>query len=315
MKNERQVDSPNFYGLFRHFLNNIESVMIFIQELENVVHEYEEINTKKQLKILNEYFVKQYDRKLFDDTNTAPKVERKEKPQITEEEARQIFQAVIDCNFIKPKQKDLLFNSSFIILISHFQYLFSKLLHIYFSMFPEFLSNKSISIKFEDLQYYNEIEELSDIIIEKSVEEITYKPFQAQIDFFEKSFKIDCRKSYINWDLITESIERRNIAIHNNNIVNEKYLNKTKGLKLDNSDKKIELNTYLNVNNVYFNSIYRELIIAGTLIHHECWKKWDYDNYIIENVNAQKFLLDFIENNQLKDELKDFQTYYLKFCN
>lgn len=314
MKKEIETNNMNYFGLFRHYLNSIESVMIFINELEEVIHNYEELTSKKQVTTINQYYLKNYDRLLIVPDEQIEDHKKNEKVQMTEEDARELFQAIIDCNIMKPRQKDLLFNSSFVFLISHFQYLFTKLLFSYFSLFPEFLSKKSINIKFEELQYYNDINEIHDMIIEKSVEEIMYKPFQAQIDFFEKTLKINCGKEKINWDKINEAFERRNIVIHNNNIVNEKYLSKTKSLTILNQDKKIELNSYLSIDKKYFNDIFNELIIAGTIIHHDCWMKWNNENFILEIENAKTFLFDFIKNNEIENRIF-FDEFYDAFKN
>jgi len=62
------------------------------------------------------------------------------------------------------------------------------------------------------------------LVINKRIESILYGNLEAQKDYLKRDLKIDLKENIVNWDLINEAVERRNIIIHNNGEINRRYL-------------------------------------------------------------------------------------------
>ena len=64
-------------------------------------------------------------------------------------------------------QTDLLYKTSYVMLISYFDYLLSDLIHCYYRMYPEALGGKELSISLDELKQCYSLEEAIDFILNK----------------------------------------------------------------------------------------------------------------------------------------------------
>lgn len=103
--------------------------------------------------------------------------------------------------------------------------------------------NTSNNVSVIDLIDYNKEELIKKIINEKLIA-LFYAGPQIQIKYFEKALDINIEKEI--WDTWTEIKARRDIIVHNNGIINETYLDKTKSTNLS------LLNTEILISDEYF---------------------------------------------------------------
>lgn len=172
----------------------------------------------------------------------------------------------------------LLYKSSFVLLISHFDFLIWDLVHYFHRKYPENLSEKELSLTFNELKQFDNISDALDHVINKEVEKVLYGNFAEQKKYFKNYIKIDLKEEIIHWDRINEAIERRNIIVHNNGIINKRYL-KNADLSTIPCETKQELKEgeQLSITQDYLNSIFDEIFIAGIILIQSCWRKWDRD--------------------------------------
>ena len=89
---------------------------------------------------------------------------------------------------------------------------------------------------------------------------------------------------------IKEAKERRNLLVHNNGIVNRRYLYKFKGEKYHPNTKSLKEGDALHVSRGYFDRTLDEIMISGIIFGQECWRKWHpkdveiADNELIETI-------------------------------
>jgi len=122
-------------------------------------------------------------------------------------------------------QKELLYRSSLINLVSSAEWFLSRILHWYFDKFPEATeNNEKFSLK--DLKSLGSIEDAKAYLIDSVVENILRGSFEDWLGALRK--KIELSMSYLEQhkDKLLEVCQRRNLLIHNGGIVNRIYLSK-----------------------------------------------------------------------------------------
>jgi len=148
-------------------------------------------------------------------------------------------------------------------------------------MYPESLSDKDLSINLIELKLCADRDEAIDIIVNKKVDSILYGNLESQKLYFKNQLGIDVREKIINWDIINEAVERRNIVVHNNSIVNRRYLRNVDFVVVPEKRKAIKEGEQLSVTTEYFKRAYDEILIDGVVLVQGCWRKWmkdDVDN-------------------------------------
>jgi len=124
---------------------------------------------------------------------------------------------------------DYILKGIFVYIISLFESSFTECLKRYLIAFPDKITNVKVSGK--ESKYLLETTFASDIIeliIEDFLQEYTYKNVS---EIMKRTFSllcIDSSKINFNNNELIEKKERRNILIHNNLIVDEKYIRNTK---------------------------------------------------------------------------------------
>jgi hypothetical protein len=181
-------------------------------------------------------------------------------------------------------------------LNNYFEYLFSDLLSYYFKKNSSALGGKKITLSLEELKKYSSINEAHEDLIYKEVESLLLElNFEELKSYFKEKLKIGLEEELINWSFINEIRERRHIIVHNNSIVNNKYLVRT------NNPFSLRLNKEALIDNKYFLSAFNEIKVAGVLLCLNCWGNWDKD----QTTDAIEEIMDISFQN-LKQDNYDF---------
>jgi hypothetical protein len=126
--------------------------------------------------------------------------------------------------------------------------------------------------------------------MDQKVETVLFKNFTNQILFFENELKINTARTIVNWALINEAYQRRNIFAHNNGIVNTRYLRSVGRLP---SVEEVKLGERLGVDWDYFFQVYWEILAGGIVLAQNCWRKWfkedssDADSVLVDCINRE----------------------------
>ncbi len=162
----------------------------------------------------------------------------------------------------------------FVLGVSHFEVLLSDLLKRIVLLHPDSLG--VLNGKSENVKYEVSVDNLvsGDVmanIIENKINKLCFDNIEAIIKKLTEVLKYD---SKINIDKVVEIKETRNLLLHNNLIVNDFYLNKTKSIKR--SEKKGE---QLLLDRIYVKEAIEYIIEAVKSIRHSVNQR--FSNYTI----------------------------------
>lgn len=206
------------------------------------------------------------------------KQNEKEEFKLTDEEISQLVSIAKDLPRIPPYNVELLYKSAFVMVISYFDFFLSDLIHFYYQTYPKSLSGKELSLTLSELELCSDIPEATDFIINKEVENVTYKSLDDQIRYFENNLGIDCKKSIIGWARIKEAMERRNLIVHNNSKINRRYLKNVDFSVIPEKTKDPKEGDEISIEEDYFMTVLHEILVAGVILVQCCWRKWKKDD-------------------------------------
>ena len=275
-KIRKKQDVANPKGIFDNFVSNMESLRAFIRNVEPAVKAYD----AKALKRAEE--IKTGIREILSRPITSEagagvsiNVPKRRRDKAVEEivgilrDYRQIG--------ITADQVELLYKSSFVMLISFFDYLPYDIIHCYYKMYTERLPDDLV-IHLSELKLCADLDEAIDLIINNKVDSIIRDGLKKQKAFFKDKLQIDLKEKIINWDIINEAIERRNVIVHNNSMVDKKYLRSVNFSVVPEKRAAIKEEGQIGVTAEYFKRAYDEVLIAGVVLVQSFWRKWTKDD-------------------------------------
>ncbi|MCR9015434.1 hypothetical protein NU887_10335 [Aquiflexum sp. XJ19-11] len=269
--------------IYESFLNNFTSVEVFFMRIAPVAENEDKVIEKERIEY-REYILKEIFGEDFENRNKTEKLEIK----LTKEEVERIIHKIKQSPKIPAKNYGTLTKGAFIMLNNYFEFLFSDLLTYNFKKNTTTIDSKKLNISFDDLKKYNSIEEAYEDLIYKEVESLLIEMnFEELKTYFSEKLKINLETEIINWNLITEIRERRNIIIHNNSLVNNKYISRSK------NPFNFNLNDEVKIEKEYFLNALSEIKLAGVLLCLNCWGNWDKN----DTTNAIKEIVDISFNN------------------
>jgi len=284
-KTKGKQDIANPKGIIDSFTNNLDSIRVFVSNVEPIVIAYDEHVSERMATIkggIKEIITR--GRTVTDNVSNIP-IKKMEIPKERVEQAvEDIMNVLMDYKKlprITMAQVELLYKSSFVMLISFFDYLLYDIIHCYYKMYPERLPDKDLSINLSELKLCADLDEAIDVILNNKVDSIIREGLKKQKAFFKKTLQINLKVKIINWDIINEVIERRNIVVHSNSIVDKKYLRNVNFSVVPEKRTAIKEGGKLSVTSEYFKRAYDEILIAGVVLIQSFWRKWmkdDLDN-------------------------------------
>lgn len=254
--------------LFNSFQSNLESLRSFVDTLSPVAFERDSNQAEEAIKIIKEAFTQV--------GIEIPEEGKIDKHEIKLDKEQFVFFAkqLRKLPKISVGHSRILYQSSFVLLVGYFEYLFADLLKFYYKYYPGNISDKPIQVIINELKSYDSIEEAIDYVISKEVEIMLFDlSFNELIEFFNKNLKINLEEALLNWNLISETRERRHIIVHNNAIINKKYLTKSKIDFLPDKEN-LKIGEKINVQKDYFDIAFNEIYSAGHLLIFNCWRQW-----------------------------------------
>jgi len=248
----------------RRFIDNLEDLRGFVDNLAPLAKAYDD-------KAKNVY------EGVTSILRNVPKIPGQEKRIELDEEKVEgaakgivsLIKSQVATQYLNRNQTEILYKTSFVMLISYFDYLMSDIIWCYYKTFPGALSGKELFISFNDLSRCGDKDEAIDYILSKKVDSVLYGNLTNQLNFFSSEFRIGLNKGIVKWDAINEAVERRNLIVHNSGIVNRRYINNVKRLA-----KGIKEGDVLNVDARYLKNILEEVFLAGIVLAENCWRKW-----------------------------------------
>jgi hypothetical protein len=126
----------------------------------------------------------------------------------------------------------IVYTMSLIYSIAHFEAFLNDTIKKLLELIPKALISRK-QMSYEEILKYNSKKEIIDSIIERELMELTFKNISDQIEYLSLKFKIQFKyvKGEATWGTQELDIEKlrelyslRNIILHNNGIINNKFL-------------------------------------------------------------------------------------------
>ncbi len=319
---EIETEKKTVNHIYEQFIQNIESVEAFYKTFAIKALEHDKSILESKKNHLESVILKTFGEKGLDDfikeiekEDIEEKEENEEKTsnkeiamedvsegdnsvEIPVEKLDDFIYEMAKTPKLHEKNFEILSNGTFLILNNHFEYLFADLLTFHFTSNKAVLEEKNISISLNELKNYSSVEEAYNDILFKEVEKILLDLSFDEIKNYFKKLDVSLSEELINWELINEVRERRHLIVHNNSIVNKKYINRTNNLF--NHD----LGSQLKIEIKYLREAIAEIKLAGIVLTMNCWGKWDKDNITDAIGELMDLTFELLKNNQNELVLK-----------
>lgn len=164
-------------------------------------------------------------------------------------------------------QNEILYSGSLMLLVTYFENTISKIFKADFQRHPQRMSLENKTVSYKILEVSKDIEDVKCHLIENEVTSIMYKSFSDWIEYFKKNMKLNLKYVTEKKPILTEIIQRRNLIVHNEGIVNSVYLN----LVLKNCRPNVKIGDILIVDRQYIYDAIGLVETAGMAIIIEAW--------------------------------------------
>jgi hypothetical protein len=279
----KQPDKKSINNVYEQFIRNIESVEAFFETFSLKAIEEDKSILESRTEHLENAILKTFGKEGLDNfikeiekENEEENIEKEEKQNsikdIPVEKMEDFLYRITKTPKLQDKNFEILAKGAFLILNNHFEYLFADLLTFHFTSNKEVLEEKNISISLNDLKNYSTVEEAYNDILFREVEKILLDLSFDEIKNYFTKLEVSLSENLIGWELINEIRERRHLIVHNNSIVNKKYLSRT-----DNPFK-FEIGNQLDIKTDYLKNAIAEIKLAGIILIMNCWGKWSKEN-------------------------------------
>jgi len=270
-KEKEQLDFSKIHG---SFTTNTESLEAFVNNVAPIAEKHDKATWRKLDKFTKGIF------KIFG--LPKGKIDQRKRKQVvegvTEDQVNQIIQLTADLPRLTVPQAELLYRSSFVMLVSYFDFLLSDLIHYFYRRYPESLSGKELPLTLSELKLLGGVDEALDFVINKEAESVLYDSLEKQKLYLKNTLKIDTKDSIINWNRLIEAVERRHIIVHNDCKINRRYLTKVDPSQIPEKTKDLKEGTQVRITERYFRSVFEEICVSGLVLLQCCWQKWEKDD-------------------------------------
>ena len=110
-------------------------------------------------------------------------------------------------------------------LVESYENYLSSVLKDVFLCCPQILKS-SETVKLDEVLKYNTMDDFVTELTEKKINELSYSSFDDLFDFFNKKLGMQIIDNDADKTLIKEAIEIRNISVHNDCVINRRYIKK-----------------------------------------------------------------------------------------
>lgn len=204
----------------------------------------------------------------------------------------QLVKFLRSSNKYTARQSKLLRQGALISLVSIFESLEVDLLQNYYLNYPNALPSEGKLLSLADLREIGSIYEAERLLIKKEIDALLRDTTEAQIEYFTKRSKVDLKSLNPYLDTLFEVIQRRNLFVHNNGVVNKIYLSKLnkEGIK----QKDLKEGDELQIDSEYLSLAIDTICVCGTILIQQSFRKWDENNEEIANIVLREYTYDLL---------------------
>jgi hypothetical protein len=274
-KNNKNEINPE--RILNSFTNNVENLLDFVQSIAPIAASFDNNALRKldKLKVEISEIISQGSKSIHKETIALES--SKKGPMVNNEAVERIIDVIKEYKrlpWLKTERTKLLYKSALVMLASYVDYLISDIIRCYHKTFPDSLSDKNLTISLTELKSCADRDEAVDLLLNKKLDSLMYGNLDSQKLYLKNDVKSDLMGNMINWDVINEVIERRNVIVHNDGIINRRYLKNVNISTILEDRKSIIEGAKLQVTDKYFNAVSIEVLFAGIVLLQSCWRKW-----------------------------------------
>lgn len=273
-KGKKEEETADLEDIHSSFKRNLESLEAFVNSVAPIAEERDKDIDKRRGEIINEIV------KIVKADKGA--IEKKKRgltiTTTSEKTANKVVQLVTTLPRLPLPQAQLLYRSSFVTLMSYFDFLLSDLIHYFYRKYPESLSSKELPLTLRELKLLGGVDDAVDWVINKEADSILYDNLGKQKLYLKNTLKIDTADNIINWKKLVEAMERRHIIVHNDCKINKRYLSNVDPSQVPEPAKDLKEGTRVRITESYFRSVFEEICVSGMILLQVCWRKWEKDD-------------------------------------
>jgi hypothetical protein len=268
-KNKRPTLPDLFKKALYIFVANTNSVKEFYKALHPVVSEEDK---KTQEKMDKEF--KQINQEI---ENIRSRVESGQKQYVKKSELDKVMIRLYElvekgglfrCGF----NKELLYRNIIINICTNLEIIVMELIRLFYKFSGTGLDKKMIELG--AIKNARNIDEVIEIMIEKELYELGHAPFTDWVKFFMETVGLNIKEILNIYEIpIVEMFQRRNLFLHNNGIVNKKYIEKCDKNFLKKLTGKITEGMFLRTDEQYVESCLRNTQVFVPILTYCLWYK------------------------------------------
>jgi hypothetical protein len=177
----------------------------------------------------------------------------------------QIVYEVVEISRRIPRQP-ILQDSILVSMISSFEVLFAAMMHAYFAAHPEGIPADEAQFSLTDLKQVESIDDAVQFLIDQKVERLLNGGHEEWFSWFSKTTKLDVGKHAVDWEFLTEGIQRRHVIVHNAARVSRRYLDRVSACEY-------QIGHRLETDKDYVLRFGNELLVLGLRLAVLLWDK------------------------------------------
>lgn len=149
----------------------------------------------------------------------------------------ELFVKEVKQNKLINNQLPILYQSSLITLVMYFELLIANIIRKRIYDYPESVKIDEKPLTLIDIRKFGSMEIAENYLIEKEVGKLIRESYMVWVEYFKKNFKCKFDLISILDDSVIEIIQRRNIIVHNDGVINGIYLSNVPKTSYKSDDK------------------------------------------------------------------------------
>ncbi len=182
-------------------------------------------------------------------------------------------------------------------LVSQWDNFFARTISAFSNLQPAKFKDVFLKVSLENLDDFSSLDQIRQSIIQSDIDSVMYKSHEDQLKWFSEKTDIGWLKEKQSWSAFTELTERRNLFVHNDGVVNKKYLQACLDAKFPIGS--VKENEIISVSKPYFDGCCDNLIEIASKLIFSIWRKHLSDdieglfqatnNFLVELITQEEY--------------------------
>jgi hypothetical protein len=171
-----------------------------------------------------------------------------------------------------PIQGRLLRRGALIMLVSVFEMLVTDLIRTYYHSFPNALQSDDQKITLSDLRALGDLKEAEEHLINMEADRNVRKSLKELLAYLSRALDLDLQPLREHVPHLQEIIQRRNLFVHNDGVVNRVYLSQVDKEYLE--LRQFKAGQRLAIPPKYLSESIDVVYLIGVILLQQGWRKW-----------------------------------------